>query len=107
MAKITNEQISTILSTDGSGITLARSQEVTHKKGYQVGITNRTAATVDGVREAIKHYNGGCGLWVSGGVCYVDKSIHIKNKIIAHLIGKIFHQQSIYNWATGECDPIK
>ena len=53
------------------------------------------------VREAInavKAYNGNCGIWFSDGIYFVDKSHRVNTKTEALEVGRAHNQISVLNW---------
>lgn len=88
---------------DNDGMTLENGSKVNYKRGYQVatdGIETRSPLVA---LRFIKKYEGTCGVWVSEGVFYIDRSFYISNKREAIRIGIANNQQAIYDWKTGEC----
>ena len=104
---MTRHELNLILKTEGAGATLRRGEAVQYETGYQVAVSGKTATTAESAEKIMRRYRNNCGLWTSEGICYINKSFHIKSRRLAFLIGKIFHQQSIYNWATGECEEVE
>ena len=84
--------------SDNDGITLINGREVTYKTGYQVATDGVECKTVEEANRAIKSFGGNAGVWLSGGVYYIDKSHHVQSKKDAVLIGKLCNQQSILKW---------
>ena len=88
---------------DNDGMTLENGDKVFYKRGYQVatdGIETRSPIVA---MHYIKKYEGTCGVWVSEGVFYIDRSFYISNKREAIRMGIENNQQAIYDWKTGEC----
>lgn len=86
------------LLTEEDGITFVDGRAITYKTGYQVatcGVECRSAAEAI---NACRSYNGNCGVWLSNGIYYVDKSYRIGSLKKALRIGKACHQISILKW---------
>ena len=101
MKDITLKSLKSLKENDG--ITLENGKAVSYSKGYQVGISGIETTSPHIALKAVKTFNGNCGVWFSKNVFYVDKSIHIEDLQTAIEIGKLYNQQSIYDWETGEC----
>ena len=85
---------------NNDGLTLKKGKIITYKTGWQVateGIETRDAREAI---NAVKAYNGDCGIWYSEGIYYIDKSKRVKTKHEAMQIGHEHNQQSILNWKT-------
>lgn len=80
------------------GATYVDGVEVTYKTGYQVATSGVECKTAREAIEAAKKYDGNCGVWLSKGIYYVDKSRRVKTKKQAIRIGKACHQISILKW---------
>lgn len=85
---------------NNEGITLKDYKEVTYKSGYQVATEGLETTSLLEVFDIIKAYNGCCGVWLSDGVYYVDKSKRIATKQEAVEVGKECKQLSILKWST-------
>lgn len=86
--------------SNNDGLTLKKGKIITYKTGWQVateGIETRDAREAI---NAVKAYNGDCGIWYSEGVYYIDKSHRVNTKREAMEIGRACNQQSILNWRT-------
>lgn len=84
---------------NNGGITLKDSAPISYKRGYQVATEGVEVKTIQDVISAIRKYAGNCGIWLSEGIYYVDKSHHIMNREAAVEMGKTHDQQSIFDWA--------
>ena len=84
---------------DNDGLTLKNGKPITYKSGWQVateGVEVRSAAEA---MRAIKAYGGNCGVWLSGGIWYIDLSRRVSTKKEALKIGRACNQISILKWA--------
>lgn len=85
---------------NNDGLTLKRGQIITYKTGWQVateGIETRDAREAI---NAVKAYNGNCGIWYSEGIYYIDKSRRVNTKREAMEIGRACKQISVLCWRT-------
>ena len=83
---------------NNDGLTLKKGKIITYKTGWQVateGIETRDARTAI---NAVKAYNGDCGIWYSEGIYYIDKSKRVNTKKEALEIGRACNQISVLNW---------
>ena len=83
---------------NNDGLTLKKGKIITYKTGWQVateGIETRDAREAI---NAVKAYNGNCGIWYSEGIYYIDKSKRVNTKHLALKIGHECNQISILNW---------
>lgn len=86
--------------SNNDGLTLKKGKIVTYKSGWQVateGIETRDAREAI---NAVKAYNGDCGIWYSEGIYYIDKSKRVSTKCEALRIGRECRQISILCWRT-------
>ena len=84
--------------TNNDGLTLKKGKIITYKSGWQVateGIETRDAREAI---NAVKAYNGDCGIWYSEGIYYIDKSKRVNTKREALAIGRACNQISILSW---------
>lgn len=84
--------------TNNDGLTLKKGKIITYKTGWQVateGIETRDAREAI---NAVKAYNGDCGVWYSEGIYYIDKSKRVNTKREALIIGRACNQISILSW---------
>lgn len=86
------------IEEDG-GLTLKNGKIVEFKSGYQVATEGVEITDINKVREAIKKFGGNCGLWLSCGVWYIDKSHRVNTKKEALEIGRACNQISVLKWA--------
>lgn len=85
---------------NNDGLTLKKGKIITYKTGWQVateGIETRDAREAI---NAVKAYNGDCGIWYSEGIYYIDKSKRVNTKCEALEIGRACNQISILSWRT-------
>lgn len=78
--------------SNNDGLTLKKGKIITYKTGWQVateGIETRDAREAI---NAVKAYNGDCGIWYSEGVYYIDKSHRVNTKREAMEIGRACNQ---------------
>lgn len=80
------------------GLTLKNGKPITYKSGYQVATEGIETQDPREAINAVKAYNGNCGIWYSEGVYYIDKSHREATKRNALAIGKAHNQISILNW---------
>ena len=86
--------------TNNDGLTLKNGKIITYKTGWQVateGIETRNAREAI---NAVKAYNGNCGIWYSEGIYYIDKSKRVNTKHEAMTIGRACNQISVLCWRT-------
>lgn len=84
--------------TNNDGLTLKKGKIITYKSGWQVateGIETRDAREAI---NAVKAYNGDCGVWYSEGIYYIDKSKRVNTKHEAMEIGRACNQISVLCW---------
>jgi hypothetical protein len=84
--------------TDNDGLTLKDGKKIQYKTGWQVATEGVEVTTAREAMEAIKSYNGSCGVWFSNGIYYIDKSKRVNTKREAMQIGRAHNQISILNW---------
>ena len=83
---------------NGDGLTLRKGQPITYKSGYQVATEGIECTTSRECINAVKAYNGDCGVWYEDGIYYVDKSHRVATKGEAIRQGKYYKQISILKW---------
>ena len=84
--------------TENDGMTLKNGNKITYKSGWQVATEGVECKTAREAINAVKAYNGNCGVWYSEGIYYVDKSKRVSTKREAMEIGIAFNQISILKW---------
>lgn len=85
--------------TENDGMTLKNGNKITYKSGWQVAAEGVECKTAREAMNAVKAYNGNCGVWYSEGIYYVDKSKRVSTKREAMEIGRACNQISILKWA--------
>ena len=85
--------------TENDGMTLKKGNKITYKSGWQVATEGVECKTARDAINAVKAYNGNCGVWYSEGIYYVDKSKRVSTKREAMEIGRACNQISILKWA--------
>ena len=85
--------------TENDGMTLKNGNKITYKSGWQVATEGVECKTAREAMNAVKAYNGNCGVWYSEGIYYVDKSKRVSTKHEAMEIGRACNQISILKWA--------
>lgn len=85
--------------TENDGMTLKNGNKITYKSGWQVAAEGVECKTAREAINAVKAYNGNCGVWYSEGIYYVDKSKRVSTKHEAMEIGRACNQISILKWA--------
>lgn len=84
---------------NNDGLTLKNGKIITYKTGYQVATEGVELSSMQEAMQAIKRFGGNCGVWLSEGIWYIDKSRRISTKREALEIGRACNQQSILKWA--------
>lgn len=85
--------------TENDGMTLKNGNKITYKSGWQVATEGVECKTARDAINAVKAYNGNCGVWYSEGIYYVDKSKRVSTKREAMEIGRACNQISVLKWA--------
>ncbi len=83
---------------NNDGITLKNGAKITYKSGWQVATEGVEAKTPREAMNAIKAYGGNCGVWLSDGIYYVDKSHRVDTRREAMEIGRACNQISVLRW---------
>ena len=83
---------------NNDGLTLKNGKVITYKSGWQVATEGIEVKTAREAINAVKAYNGNCGVWFADGVYYVDKSHRVNTKREAIEIGRACNQISVLNW---------
>lgn len=86
--------------TNNDGLTLKNGKAITYKTGYQVATEGIETTDPRVAINAVKAYNGNCGLWYADGIYYIDKSHRVNTKREALAVGRECHQISVLNWKT-------
>ena len=84
---------------NNDGLTLKNGKIIEYKTGWQVATEGVEITDVKQVRQAIKAYNGNCGIWFANGIYYIDKSHRVNTKRQALEVGKAHNQISVFGWA--------
>lgn len=83
---------------NNDGLTLKNGAPITYKTGYQVATEGIECKTAREAINAVKAYNGNCGVWLSDGTYYIDKSHRVNTKKEALEVGRAHNQISVLNW---------
>lgn len=93
--------IKTILKLkENDGLTLKKGKVITYKTGYQVATEGIETTSPREAINAVKAYNGDCGVWFSEGIYYIDKSHRVNTKREALEVGRAHNQISVLCWRT-------
>ncbi len=93
--------IRTILKLkENDGLTLKKGKMITYKTGYQVATEGIETTSPREAINAVKAYNGDCGVWFSEGIYYIDKSHRVNTKREALEVGRAHNQISVLCWRT-------
>lgn len=93
--------IRTILKLkENDGLTLKKGKMITYKTGYQVATEGIETTSPREAINAVKAYNGDCGVWFSEGIYYIDKSHRVNTKREALEVGRAHSQISVLCWKT-------
>lgn len=84
---------------NNDGITLKNGKLIQYKTGWQVAIYGVEVKTAREAIEAVKAYDGNCGVWFADGIYYIDKSFRVNTKREALEIGREHNQISIFGWS--------
>jgi hypothetical protein len=85
--------------TNNDGLTLKNGKLITYKSGWQVATEGVECKTAREAINAVKAYNGNCGIWYADGIYYIDKSHRVSTKREAMKIGRACNQISILKWS--------
>lgn len=83
---------------DNDGLTLKNGKPIRYKSGWQVATHGIETRNPRDAINAVKAYDGKCGVWYSNGIYYIDKSFRVDTKHKAIEIGKAHNQISVYGW---------
>lgn len=84
--------------TNNDGLTLKKGKKIAYKTGWQVATEGVECHTAREAINAVKAYNGNCGVWFADGIYYIDKSHRVDTKHEAMEVGKACNQISVLNW---------
>jgi len=85
---------------NNDGLTLKNGKPITYKTGWQVATEGVETKSAREAINAVKAYNGNCGVWFADGIYYIDKSHRVSTKHEAMEIGRACNQISVLNWRT-------
>ena len=83
---------------NNDGLTLKKGKAITYKSGWQVATEGVECKTAREAINAVKAYNGNCGIWFADGIYYIDKSHRVNTKKEAMEVGRACNQISVLNW---------
>ena len=83
---------------NNDGLTLKKGKAITYKSGWQVATEGVECKTAREAINAVKAYNGNCGVWFADGIYYIDKSHRVNTKKEAMKIGRACNQISVLRW---------
>ena len=83
---------------NNDGLTLKHGKRIVYKSGWQVATEGVECRTARDAINAVKAYGGNCGVWLSDGVYYIDKSHRVNTKREAMEIGRACNQISVLRW---------
>lgn len=95
---ITTATIANLRNNDG--LTLKAGEPIAYRTGWQVATEGVEVRTAQEAMDAVNAYGGTCGIWLSDGIYYVDKSRRVNTKREAMDIGRAHKQISVLGWAT-------
>ena len=84
---------------DNDGLTLKNGKSIKYKSGWQVATEGIETTDINKAMQAVKAYGGNCGIWLSNGIYYIDKSHRVSTKREALEVGRKCNQISILKWA--------
>ena len=84
---------------DNDGLTLKNGKSIKYKSGWQVVTEGIGTTGITKALRAVKAYRGNCGIWLSNGIYYIDKSHRVNTKREALEVGRKCNQISILKWA--------
>ena len=85
---------------ENDGLTLKKGNRITYKTGWQVATEGIETKDPREAINAVKAYNGDCGIWYAEGIYYIDRSHRVNTKREAMEIGRACNQISVLNWRT-------
>lgn len=83
---------------NNDGLTLKHGNKITYKTGWQVATEGVECKSADEAIKAVRAYKGDCGIWLSDGIYYIDKSKRVNTKREAMDIGRACNQISVLRW---------
>lgn len=84
---------------NNDGLTFKQGKVIEYKTGWQVATEGVETTDINEAMQAIKAYNGDCGIWLENGIYYIDKSHRVNTKHEALEVGKAHNQISVFGWA--------
>jgi hypothetical protein len=80
--------------TNNDGLTLKAGKKVVYKTGWQVATHGVECKTARECINAVKAYDGNCGVWFADGIYYVDYSFRVdtKKKALEKELGYVVRQ---------------
>lgn len=84
---------------DNDGLTLKKGKPIRYKSGWQVAVSGVECHTAREAINAVKAYDGNCGIWFSNSIYYIDQSYRVSTKHEALAIGREHNQISILKWS--------
>ena len=85
---------------NNDGLTLKKGKIITYKTGWQVATEGIETTDIQEAIKAVRAYKGDCGIWLSDGIFYIDKSHRVNTKREAIAVGRQCNQISVLNWRT-------
>lgn len=85
------------------GLTLKNGKKIKYKSGWQVATEGIETKDAREAMNAIKKYNGNCGIWYYENTWFIDKSKRVNTKREAMEIGKAHGQISVLCWKNMKC----
>lgn len=84
--------------SNNDGLTLKHGKPIVYRTGWQVAVHGVECKTAREAFQAVKAYNGDCGVWYSEGIYYIDKSRRVSTKREAIKVGREHNQISVLRW---------
>lgn len=85
---------------NNDGLTLKWGKKITYKSGWQVATEGIETTDPREAINAVKAYEGNCGIWFADGIYYIDRSHRVNTKHEAMEVGRACNQISVLNWRT-------
>lgn len=85
---------------ENDGLTLKNGKPIRYKSGWQVATEGIETSDPREAINAVKAYNGNCGVWYSNNIYYIDKSHRVNTKHEAMEVGRAHNQISVLSWRT-------
>lgn len=84
---------------ENDGMTLKNGAKITYKSGWQVATEGVECKSAAEAIKAVKAFDGNCGVWLSNGIYYIDKSYRVNTRREALEVGRAHNQISVFGWA--------